>query len=699
MDNNMESMLDVYLFEANDLLEHLDEILINCEKANSFDTDSINEIFRIMHTIKGSSAMMQFNSLATISHKVEDLFFFVRENGINDQYLSELFDLMFKSSDFIKAEVEKVQNNESLTTDIDTFEQEINDFLKKISAGTSGSDAKPSAPAAKEQTAPAAQSAESAEKQTVQQPAAASVTTATQESFVKTEANKGYPNILKVTFDEEAQMENLRAFMLVNSITDVYLDIEYYPQDIQTNSATVEEINRNGFLIAFKEKSGMDSSIKVIENFIYTKNYTILSQENDVQQAAQNEKSENSDAPAAAAQTHQVVKQNLINVNLSRLDSLMDLMGEIVITESMVTSAPAGQQGGSADNSFNKASRQLRKLTDELQEIVMSIRMVPISGVFQKMNRIVRDMSKKLDKDVQLVLVGEDTEVDKTIVDSISDPIMHLVRNCMDHGIETKEERAKTNKPAKGTVTLSAQNTGGEILVTVEDDGGGINREGVLRKAKKQGMLTKPENEYTNREVNNFILMPGFSTNEVVTEYSGRGVGMDVVKKNVEKIGGDVTLTSEEGKGTKIVFKIPLTLAIVNGMKVSVGDTMFTVPISNIKQSFKVSKENVIYDTDKNEIIMVRNEYYPVIRLYETFGVPTEITDISEGIVLLVETHETTYCIFADALLGEQQVVVKPLPSFLNTYNVKESGISGCAILGDGSISLILDIQNLYNNN
>ncbi|HEX3037514.1 MAG TPA: chemotaxis protein CheA [Oscillospiraceae bacterium] len=698
MDNSMESMLDVYLFEANDLLEHLDEILINCEKQNSFDTDSINEIFRIMHTIKGSSAMMQFNSLTTISHKVEDLFFYVRDKGIDSQYYSDLFDLMFKSSDFIKAEVEKVQNNEPLTTDIDTFEQEINDFLKKISSGSAGSDEKPSAPAAKAPEAPAAPSAAPAAQQAAAS-VAAIATTAEQENFVKAEAKKGFPYALKVTFDEEAQMENLRAFMLVNSITDVYPDIEYYPQDIQTNSETVEQINKDGFLIAFKEKSGMDSALRVIETFIYAKNYTILSQENSVQEAAQDPKAENSNAPAAAPQPHQVVKQNLINVNLSRLDSLMDLMGEIVITESMVTSAPRAQQDGAADNNFNKASRQLRKLTDELQEIVMSIRMVPISGVFQKMNRIVRDMSKKLDKDVQLVLVGEETEVDKTIVDSISDPIMHLVRNCMDHGIETKEDRAKTNKPAKGTVTLSAQNTGGEILVTVEDDGGGIDREGVLRKAKKQGMLTKPENEYTNKEVNNFILMPGFSTNEVVTEYSGRGVGMDVVKKNVEKIGGDVSLTSELGKGTKIVFKIPLTLAIVNGMKVSVGDTMFTVPISNIKQSFKVSKENVIYDTDKREIIMVRNEYYPVIRLHETFEVPTKITDISEGIVLLVETHEASYCIFADALLGEQQVVVKPLPAYLSGYDVKESGISGCAILGDGSISLILDIQNLYNSN
>jgi len=233
----------------------------------------------------------------------------------------------------------------------------------------------------------------------------------------------------------------------------------------------------------------------------------------------------------------------------------------------------------------------------------------------------------------------------------------------------------------------------------VQDDGKGIDKKSVLQKAKKQGMLKKPENEYSSREIYAFLLMPGFSTNDVVTEFSGRGVGMDVVKKNVEKIGGDVSLKSEFGKGTKILFKIPLTLAIVNGMKVSVGQTVFTIPINNIKQSFKVSKDSVHYDTEMHEIIMVRNNYYPIIRLHNIYGIQTEITEVSDGIIILVETHEQSYCIFADNLLGEQQVVVKSLPVYLNQYNVKEIGITGCAILGDGSISLILDILNLYNVN
>jgi two-component system chemotaxis sensor kinase CheA len=689
MDNNMESMLEAYLFEANDLLEHLDEILINCEKENCFDTDSINEIFRIMHTIKGSSAMMEFDSLTTISHKVEDLFYYVRENGIDEKYNEELFNLMFKSSDFIKDEIAKVENNESLTTDIGTFEQEINDLLKKFSNEASNDENDNSENNSSEESSNTSSDTSNGKDDK------------TDNAIGADEYDPEYPYCVRVYFDEETEMENLRAVMLVNSINDIYQYIKYIPDDIETNPGSEEKIINDGFVVCFRDEQGLKSSLKTIEDFVYTKNYTILNKPETSSKAKQDQKDEKKEEKNNTVQNAKKaphIKQNLINVNLSKLDNLMDLMGEIVITESMVTAEQNSKHEG-VDNNFNKSSRHLRKLTDELQEIVMSIRMVPISGVFQKMRRIVRDMSKKLDKDVELVMIGEDTEVDKTIIDNIGDPIMHVVRNAMDHGIETKEERAQTDKSAKGTVTLSAQNTGGEIVITIQDDGKGIDKHSVLEKAKRQNMLKKPEEAYSDREIYSFLLMPGFSTNEVVTEYSGRGVGMDVVKKGVEKIGGDVSLVSELGKGTKIMFKIPLTLAIVNGMKISVGDTVFTIPINNIRQSFKVKKENVHCDTEKNEIIMVRNEYYPIVRLHNVFDIHTDVTDIESGIVILVETHEKAYCIFADALLGEQQVVVKSLPLYLNKYNVKETGITGCAILGDGSISLILDILNLYNNN
>lgn len=699
MDNNMESLLEVYLFETNGLLTHLDEILLRCEQACDFDSDSIDEIFRIMHTIKGSSAMMQFDSMATVTHKMEDLFYYVREHGISSEYNEPLTDLMFKSSDFLKTEVEKIENNEPLITNIGSLEEEINSFLKKISGQApeepeAAAQAQPSAPAEQPAAEPAAAPAPVAPVPAapvqVRQPAA---------------GGEEYPFPVRVFFEEETEMVHLRAMLLVHAIAENGIAVRSVPEQLDSNPGAADVIGRDGLLILFQTKEEMESSLKSIENFVYTKNYTVLSPLTQQKEQAKNTKEEKtaaSNEPAAnnGNGNHLAVKQNLINVNLSKLDNLMDLVGEIVITESMVTSSHSVQTNDSGvDNSYTKASRQLRKLTDELQEIVMSIRMVPISGVFQKMRRIVRDMSKSLDKDAELVLVGEDTEVDKSIVDNINDPIMHVVRNAMDHGLEDKQTRIANGKPAKGTITLTAQNTGGEILISIEDDGQGIDRDAVLAKAKRQGMLKKSEKEYSNREVYNFLLMPGFSTNEVVTEYSGRGVGMDVVKKNVEKVGGDVTISSEPGKGMKVLFKIPLTLAIVNGMKVSVGDTMFIVPTNNIKQLVKVTADQVLYDTSGNEIITMRNQYYPLIRLHSVFGLEPRAKTLEDSIVVQVESHEKVYCILADDLLGEQQVVVKGLPAYLNQFNIKDTGISGGAVLGDGSISLILDVVNLYNNN
>jgi two-component system chemotaxis sensor kinase CheA len=361
----------------------------------------------------------------------------------------------------------------------------------------------------------------------------------------------------------------------------------------------------------------------------------------------------------------------------------------------MVTSCP--DLADLHSDSFTKSARQLRKLTDDLQDTAMSVRMVPVSSTFQKMTRIVRDMSQKLNKKAKLVTIGADTEVDKTIVDSIGDPIMHMVRNSMDHGIEESvEERIAAGKPAEGTITLSASHTGSEVVITIEDDGRGVNSAAVLAKAKQNNLLTKPESDYTRKEILNMLLLPGFSTNKEVTEYSGRGVGMDVVKKNIEKVGGIVTITSEEGEGMTTTFKIPLTLAIVDGMQIGVGNLIFTIPIANIRQSFKVTEEDIIYDEAGGEMIQRGDIFCPVIKLHEFYDIETDITDFKDGIIMWVESSEKSFCLFVDRLIGEQQVVVKPLPVYLSDYDVKSYGISGCTIMGDGNISIILDPLNLH---
>ncbi|MBE5976656.1 MAG: chemotaxis protein CheA [Paenibacillaceae bacterium] len=696
----MDNMLDMYLFETNSLLEQLDELLIEAEKAGDFTVDDVNEIFRIMHTVKGSSAMMEFNSLMQIAHHIEDLFFFIRENGLDSlesSHKSTLFDLMFRSTDLLRAEVSKVQNNEPLSDNVDSLTEEINSFLKKISK-----DNKDTAPENKKTAKPA-------EKESVKSAAPVAVVDLDEVRMDLAECpddNAAY--FLRIFFDEGCGMENLRAFMLISSLKESGLEFNFYPSDVETNSQSSVSIIEKGFYLALDSRETADAAISQINNMNNLRSYELIQnaraksavEEKAVEAASAPVNQENAAAPAnapAASTGHQMPsKQNLISVNLAKLDNLVAIVGEIVITESMVTSSPEIQNMKNLD-SFLKATRQLRKLTDDLQDIVMSLRMVPVSGVFQKMNRIVRDMKQKLKKDVRLTIVGENTEVDKSIVDSIGDPIMHIVRNSMDHGIEeTAEERIRAGKNPQGEVILSASHTTNEVIISIRDDGRGVNPAGVLAKAKRNGILTKPESEYTQKEILSLLLAPGFSTNETVTEFSGRGVGMDVVKKNVEAIGGTITITSELGKGMCTTLKIPLTMAIVDGMEISVGKSVFTIPIANIRQSFKVKNDEVIYDTEGNEIIRCMNQFYPIIRIHRLYNIETEVTNIEDGILVWVESGDKSYCLFVDDLLGEQQVVVKPLPVYLNSFNIKDSGISGCTILGDGNISIILDVLNLY---
>ncbi|EXG83344.1 chemotaxis protein histidine kinase-like protein [Clostridium sp. ASBs410] len=705
MDNGMENMLDMYLFETNSLLEQLDELLIEAEKAGDFTVDDVNEIFRIMHTVKGSSAMMEFTSLMQIAHHIEDLFFFIRENGLESldtSHKSTLFDLMFRSTDMLRAEVSKVENNEPLSDNVDHLTQEINSFLKKISKDNN-------------QTVKSDKSEKAPETPKVPQPipAKASEVQAVNLEEIRMDLadcpDEKAAFFLRIFYDEGCGMENLRAFMLISALKESGLEFGFYPEDVETNSQSTATIIEKGFFLTFDSRKDADMAISQINNLNNIRSYELIENARSKSSAAQEKQnvpisssqtdSENSgttNTPAASTGHQMPSKQNLISVNLTKLDNLVAIVGEIVITESMVTSSPDIQNLKNLD-SFLKATRQLRKLTDDLQDIVMSLRMVPISGVFQKMNRIVRDMKQKLKKDVRLTIIGENTEVDKSIVDSIGDPIMHIVRNSMDHGIEeTAEERIAVGKNPQGELILSASHTTNEVIITITDDGRGVNPAGVLAKAKKNGILTKPESEYSNKEILALLLAPGFSTNEVVTEFSGRGVGMDVVKKNVENIGGTITITSELGKGMCTTLKIPLTMAIVDGMEISVGKSVFTIPIANIRQSFKVKNEDVIYDTEGNEIIRCMNQFYPIIRIHRLYNIDTEITNIEDGILVWVESGDKSYCLFVDDLLGEQQVVVKPLPVYLNSFNIKDSGISGCTILGDGNISIILDVLNLY---
>lgn len=700
MENNSDSVLEMYLYETNTLLEQLDNIMLSAEQADTLSEDDVNEIFRIMHTLKGSAAMMEFEPLMTIAHRIEDLFYLIREKTMEvvpEQDRPQLFDLLFKSIDYFRNEVSKIESGEPLSKHIDNFLNTINMFIDKIN----GEAAEASAQGQSAQTASASQSSAS---------------------------NGSNRYSMRVFLDEGCGMENLRAFMAVSDVKDQCLHaFSYEPEGLENDPSLSESIAENGFVMHFSSDEDRKQAIQVVSGLGFVKTYQEIDEEPTAEAAAPAEpvsepvkaeavveeaapvvkkKAEavadntKSDASSAQNAAHHQIKQSLISVNLSKLDQLMAVVGEIVITEAMVTASPdlKGIDAAKLDN-FNKSARQLRKLTDELQDISMSLRMVPVSGTFQKMRRIVRDMGQKLGRRANLTIIGEDTEIDKTIVDAISDPIMHIVRNSMDHGIEPDEKtRIAAGKDPEGEIILSAQNTGSEVIIRIEDDGAGVDSDAVLRKAIRQG-LASPDVDYSQREILNFLMMPGFSTNTEVTEFSGRGVGMDVVKKNIESVGGIVLMTSEFGKGTCTTLKIPLTTAIMDGMEVSVGDSIFTIPLQNIRQSFNASEADIIHDAMQGEMISKMDNFYPVVRLHEVYGLEPKATSTDEGIFVWVETSENSYCLFVDELLGEQQVVIKPLPNYLNSFGIKEAGIVGCTILGDGNISLILDVASILTSN
>lgn len=690
-------MMEAYLFEMNTLLEQVDEIVLAAEKEGSFSEDEVNEIFRIMHTIKGSSAMMEFNSLMTVAHRVEDLFFIIRDKTMDvipEALRPDLFDLIFLAIDFFRSEVEKIENNQPTSSDIDNFLEKVNTFQKKIEGGTA--DAEPAADAPAADAAPSAASAGSAE----------------------------FPFAIKVFFEEGCGMENLRAFMLVNSIRESGLTaFDFTPTDVDTNPETAAVIVDQGFTLCFATAEERETIMSIITGTATVGSYQKIdfeaapaavpaaapaapakaAEEPAPAAAPMVEMTAPADKPAPASATPaaskqqppaQHAKESLISVNLGKLDALQAIVGEIVITESMVTASP--DLRGLKLDTFAGAARQLRSLTDELQDVSMSLRMVPVAATFQKMKRIVRDMSKKLKRETVLELIGEDTEVDKTIVDSISDPIMHIVRNSMDHGIEERaEERVAAGKNPVGKIILSARHTGSEVIIEVIDDGRGADDDAILDKALRQG-IAQPGVEYAHKDILNFLLMPGFSTNTEVTEYSGRGVGMDVVKSNVENVGGSVSITSEKGRGMTTTLKIPLTMAIMDGMEVAVGESIFTVPINYIRQIFKFTEDDIVHDAVHGEMIRLSENYYPVIRAKDFYHLEEGADRFDDGIILWVESGDKSYCLFVDELIGQQQVVVKPLPAYINDYGIKNYGIAGCTILGDGTISIILDVASIY---
>ena len=785
-DESMEGMLDTFLFETGELLENLDEILMRAEQAEDIsliEESDIAEIFRTMHTIKGSAAMMGLQNMSALAHAMEDMFYIIREKTYVQTDKSALFDLLYKSSDALKGELEDLTDEDKPLTDFsglindihvlaayfkgeaeksgqednalpaDIFdENEPPDMLtyrltysdscempsaraivlfRKLGAvaevcrtippdmDDDSADGKIKAAglfiklvtddrAAVERVLASGMNVENFELFTPEMLKAQSSAAPAKQELVIPDGVflPDDPDSLltyRVMYSESCAMPSARAMVLLRKLGAFAEVCRTVPADLDADSAD-DEIAKNGLYIKLITDDTnaverlLDSGINV-ESALPVKKPAVP--QKPAEPAPQEEKQEVVQAEKKPAEPKKTAakapkkEQSLLTVKLEKLDRLLDLVSEIVITESAVTSSPDLRGLETRLDRFNKSSRELKKLTDELQDVVMSLRMVPVSTAFQKMNRVVRDMNNTLKKNATLVFRGEDTEVDKSIVDMLGDPLMHIVRNAMDHGIETPEERLAAGKTNPPTVTLSAGYESNEVVISCKDNGAGMDAAKILAKAKKNGMLTKPESEYTEKEIFNFVVAAGFSTNEQVTQYSGRGVGMDVVKQNIEKVGGKLIVNSVLGKGSSFTIRIPLSLSILDVLSVEVGASSISIPASSIREAFSCTAESLITDPDGNEFVYLRDRCFPLIRLGEKLQIDTEITEPADGICMYCREGQYEAVLLADRIVCDQQVVVKPFSPLLDGLHLKEAGLAGCSILGDGSMTIILDMLSL----
>lgn len=716
---NMQGMLDIYLFENGQLLERLQEIVLEQKDEECFDEESINEIFRAMHTIKGSSGVMMFDEVTKISHKLEDVFYYLRESKPDNVPHLELVEHVLTVVDFISGEMSKIENGNPADGDASKYVKELDEFLEAIKSGDG------------EKSKVIKENVHEEPQQFYIAPMATSAS-----HFYK----------IYLTFFPDVQLANVHAYKIVYSLKEIAEDLLHYPEDIISDEASAEEILENGFKILLQSQSSLEDLHKIIQEGYELQKVDIfectakefqqgfdsigseiridlessveeieakadagmmvMAGEQPKEQPAEPEKK--SIAPGdfvieskepgkgkklAKDKPKKQDKAAFISVDVHKMDMLMDLIGELVISQSVVLQNQDLKVSGLKLDNFNKAAGQMVKISTDLQNVIMSMRMVPLTNTFQKMNRIVFDVSRKLGKEIEFEMIGEHTEVDKNIIEHISDPLMHLVRNSVDHGIETPDEREKAGKSDKGKVTLSAKTESGKVWIIVQDNGKGLNRQKILAKARKQGLLDpyKPDADYTDKEVYQFITLPGFSTNEKVTEYSGRGVGMDVVVSNLQAIGGSLEIESTPGQGSQMTMKIPLTLAIIDGIVMEVGKSSFVIETGVVKEFIGMRENTLQHDPDGTEFVMIRGECYPVLRVGEWYQLSGYEANIEEGMLVLIEVDKKPICLYVDRLIGKQEIVVKPIPDYVK----RVKGLSGCTQLGDGSIALILDPAGL----
>ncbi len=690
--------ISIFLNEANEIVEGLENDLVYLED-NKSDNELLNKIFRSAHTLKSSAGTVGFEAMSNINHVAENLLEKVRSGTL--EITADMITVLLEFLDTIKLMLTNIQEGAEETdgiTNIDSLKQKI----KAIADGGSSSDA---APAASAGAAPAVAAEVKSE------PKDAGFTSIQIFSINMTFKQ----NIFEHGIDPLMFLGDLKA---IGEIKGLKIHIENLPsisnlEDPYTCYATFEvdyesfqeldDIN-NIFLFVVDDNDIIIKEVASIPASMPNKAEQEAAPAEATPAESDTQAAENTPAAAPAGGApaapkaapaggggKPVAAASTVRVDTRKLDTMMNLVGELVIAQSRIMQITSKIEDGGTD--LKEAVSSIDRITREIQEEVMNIRMMPISPIFSQFKRYIRDLSIELNKDIRLEMSGESTEIDKNMLEQLSDPLKHIIRNSIDHGIEaTKEQRVERGKPEYGTIKLSAAHQEGHVVISIEDDGNGLNKDKIYAKAIEKGVFKK-DVTYSDAEIHRAIFLPGFSTADKVSDISGRGVGMDVVRVNIEKLKGRIEIKTEVGSGTTMIIKLPLTLAIIEGITFSLGDHIYVMPLLGIIEQLKVSNDKVKPFEGKGEMINIRGEYIPLVRLHEVFGVETEVKNIEDGIVVVAESGYKRCAIFVDELLDQQQAVIKSLDASFS----KHPGIAGGTILGNGKIALIIDIQGLAN--
>lgn len=694
---DMSQYLEIFIEESKEHLQHMNGILLELEKTPE-DLNLINEIFRIAHTIKGMSGTMGYTKVATLTHEMENVLHLVRNKEI--PVTPNIIDVIFECFDSLENQITSIENN-GVESSYD-YSELVNKLIHILN--TKGA-------------APAAAKSESKAAQPEVQPVSEAVSTSSgefsidvaqaQEHVIAKAAEAGLNALkVKIILNDSCMLKAARAFIVFNTLEQFGEIIGSYPiaEEIEDekfeNSFEVLYITRLDSTTTENEIMKISEIDRVVTEAVIIGERPMVEKEVDLEQVAEvvEERAFISSTGAGKAEKKDDKEKNdknktakTVRVDIDRLDNLMNLVSELIIIKTRLED----NDSTSSKQNMGEAIEYLERITTSLHDAVMKVRMVPVERTFNRFPRMVRDLSKDLGKNIKLLMSGEETEVDRTVIDEIGDPLIHLIRNSIDHGIESPEDRIKAGKVDFGTVALRAYPDGNTVVIEVEDDGAGINADKVLSKAVSKGLVTQKEAEtMTQQEIVNLLFKPGFSTAEVITDLSGRGVGLDVVKTKIESLNGTVEVKTNLGHGSKFTIRLPLTLAIIQALMVNLNKEKYALPLNNIKEITTINSKSISL-VQNQEVVLYRNKTLPLIHLSDVLHVPyaeDERLKKEDLIVVVVKKGETEAGLVVDSLIGQQEIVIKSLGKYLTGVKV----IAGATILGNGGVALIVDPNQLF---